>query len=140
MLYNDEFNNYISTETGNLGIGNTIGNDNTSQDSISNIVQYYNNRESYLKNLASNFSGNNSGIENQIIDLFNNVRNILENRDLNLMKNSINSISQGRENAIRFINDQNNYLDESTKQIMNVIIDEYSNHLNYLNKAIEFLE
>lgn len=140
MLYNDEFNNYISTETGNLGIGNNIGNDNTSQDSISNIVQYYNNRESYLKNLASNFSGNNLGIENQIIDLFNNVRNILENRDLNLMKNSINSISQGRENAIRFINDQNNYLDESTKQIMNVIIDEYSNHLNYLNKAIEFLE
>ena len=89
--------------------------------------------------MVSNFSSNNLNIENQIIELFNNVRNILENRDLNLIKNSINSISQGRENALRFINDQNNYLDENTKQIMNVIIDEYSNHLNYLNKAVNIL-
>ncbi len=149
LLYNDDFNNHVSGETENFNngysfdgeySGNNLGDFNyDSQDSISNIVQYYNNRESYLKSLVSNFSSNNLNIENQIIELFNNVRNILENRDLNLIKNSINSISQGRENALRCINDQNNYLDENTKQIMNVIIDEYSNHLNYLNKAVNIL-
>lgn len=110
------------------------------EDSLDDLLSTYNKREFYIKDMLESFDRKDTGIESQILDLFNNVKNLLLNKDISLIKNSIYSISSGRENALRFLNDQKDNLDESTIKIMNVIINEYSTHLVYLNKALNILE
>lgn len=147
-MYNDGFNNDLSGRVNDLNSTYYVDRDysrnvtevNNSYDEIFNILNYYDQRESYIRDLISKFSTNNLGIENQIMDLFNNVKNLLKNRDVNLMKSCMSSIYQGKENVLRFINDQSQNIDENTREIMNVIIDEYSTHLNYLNRAVNSLE
>ncbi len=111
-----------------------------SQNTIDSILDTYSKRESYIRDLLSGFTRKDTGIENGILDLFNNVRALILNKDVSLIRNSIYSISTGRENALRFLNEEKENLDDETIRIMNVIVNEYSTYLNYLNKALNVLE
>lgn len=132
MNYNEDLNPNL--------IGEVISSNYVEEESMDRILNTYNEREFHIKTMLESFENKDTGIKGQILDLFNNVKNLLINKDTSLIKNSIYSISSGRENALRFLNDQKDNLDESTLKIMNVIINEYSSHLNYLNKALNILE
>lgn len=113
-----------------------------SSERLNDILKFYEMHEGYVKNLVSEFKTkriSSIGLEDQILELFNNVRSLLIKGDKDLMKNCIESILKGRENALRFIDDQKNYIDSDTLRIMNTIISEYSHHINYLNEAINIL-
>ncbi len=135
--YENDFENIFNTTY--VGDGLSV---NYSEQSggINYILENYNNHEIRVRELVDDFRDSSTyGLENQILDLFNNVKNLLISKDTNLIKNSIESITQGKENALRFIEEQGNLMDSRTIDIMNSIVNEYSYHINYLNEAINIL-
>lgn len=150
MFYNDENDGYFN------GLNNFIDNleyiegntdrfndsDNDLGNKLDNILKFYEIHEEYVENLVKDFKNTgieSIGIEDQILELFNNVRAILIKGDKDLMKNCIESIFVGRENVLKFIEDQKECIDSNTLKIMNAIVSEYSHHINYLNEAMGIL-
>lgn len=135
--YENDFDNIFNTTY----VGDNLSKDYVEQSNdINYILENYNNHEVRVRELVDDFrSSSTFGLENQILDLFYNVKNLLMSRNKTLIKNSIESISRGKENALRFIEEQGNLMDSRTIDIMNSIINEYSYHINYLNEAIDVL-
>ena len=110
---------------------------------LSHLVDMYNSRKEYINELLSsdNFRGVVSqDVENQIIELFENVRNALIEEDEELLNKCIDTICVGKENVIKFIDEQSEYLDDKGMKIMNIILSEYSYHIKHLNKAINIIK
>lgn len=117
--------------------------DKFSKGKLDHILKSYERHEIYIKNLIKDFGSfptHSVGIEGQILELFNNVRNLLIKEDKDLIKHCIKSISIGKKNALRFIEEQREYIDDRTLDIMNAIVSEYSHHISHLNEAISILE
>lgn len=109
---------------------------------LDEILKFYEMHEGYVSKIVDEFKVNqlsSIGLENQVVELFNNVKSILVKGDKTLMQSCLKSILEGRENAIKFIDEQKEYMDDNTLRVMNTIISEYSHHVNYLNEAINIL-
>lgn len=143
MFYSNEWND--ENDFNNIFNSTYVGEDLSKLNSygtqgIDEILKNYDNHEIRVRELVNDFKEDSTfGLENQILDLFNNVKNLLINGDKTLIKNSIESISQGKENALRFIEEQGEFMDSKTLNIMYSIVNEYSYHINYLNEAINIL-
>lgn len=110
---------------------------------LDHILKSYERHEIYVKNLIKDFGSfptHSVGIEGQILELFNNVKNLLIKGDKDLIKHCIKSISIGKENALGFIEEQKDYIDNRTLDIMNAIVSEYSHHISHLKEAVNILE
>lgn len=110
---------------------------------LSHLVEIYSSREEYINDLLNRDGFReivNKDVENQIIELFENVKNAIAKGDENLLSKCIETISVGKENVIKFIDEQSEYLDDRSMKIMNVILSEYSYHINHLNKAIDIIK
>lgn len=143
MFYSNELNgdNDLNNTFNNTYIGEDLSKSSSYvAQGIDEILKNYDNHEVRVKELVNDFREDSTfGLENQILDLFNNVKNLLVNGDRSLIKISIESISQGKENALRFIEEQGEFMDSKTLNIMHSIVNEYSYHINYLNQAMNIL-
>lgn len=152
MFYNGEndgyfngVNNFIDNLEyieGNTYRFNDINDNGGLENKLDNILKFYEVHEEYVKKLVDDFKNTgieSIGLEDQILELFNNVKAILIKGDKDLIKNCIESIFIGRKNVLKFIEDQKECIDSNTLKIMNAIVSEYSHHINYLNEAMGIL-
>lgn len=141
---NDGYFNGLNNFTDNLEYANEdlVNFDGIEDNKLNDILRFYDVHEEYVENLVRDFKNigmDSIGLEDQILELFNNVKAVLVKRDKNLIKNCIESIFIGRENVLKFMEDQKEYIDSNTLKIMNAIVSEYSHHINYLNEAMNIL-
>ncbi len=109
---------------------------------LSDLINIYNERRKYITDLLRDLNFRSyigDGFELQVMELFENVRELLLEGNEELMCKCMESICAGKENVIRFMVDQNYCIDDSVKYVMNILLDEYSYHIKYLNHAINVL-
>lgn len=96
------------------------------------------NTESLFQNLKETPVYSKS-VEDEISELFHNVRELLKHGDKGLIKHALEQIEEGKENISKFLENQKQDLDKNTLDIVNLIMNEYIYYMDYLNKALEIL-
>ena len=130
--------NGINTEKINF----TKDSENISNSKLRDIYEAYSKSEINTSKFIEGFrklSIYSESVENQISELFSNVGRLLKQGNKELIEHALEQIVEGKDNISRFIEEQKDYIDENTLELVNLILKEYLNYIDYLNKALEVL-